>query len=40
MKLKLQTSLVAVGLALVFGIAVGMMISDGPEAPAAKPADA
>jgi hypothetical protein len=36
MKLKLQTSLVAVGLALVFGIAVGMMISDGPEAPAAK----
>ena len=37
MKLKLQTSLVAVGLALVFGIAVGMMISDGPEAPAAKP---
>ncbi|MDH3761793.1 MAG: PDZ domain-containing protein [Gammaproteobacteria bacterium] len=35
--MKLQTSLVAMGLALVFGIAVGMMISDGPEAPAAKP---
>jgi hypothetical protein len=36
MKVKLQTSLVAISLALVFGIAVGVMIGDGSEAPAAK----
>jgi hypothetical protein len=37
MNLKLQTSLVAIGLAIGFGIAVGMMISDDSGTPGATP---